>query len=185
MVQATGLSHSASLSQNLKLALVVPTFCCLLGLKRGKSGSWNGRCSGGWPPLPDPGQGGLVYRQRNEEDGKKQVVEWLSGIWRFISIFSWSLQDLTILLALVVVQSLSLCDPVDCSTPGFPVLHHLLKLAQTHVHWVGDAIQPSHPLSSPSPPAFNLPQHQDLFQWVVSWHQVAKELELQLQNQSF
>ena len=55
-----------------------------------------------------------------------------------------------------------LCDPMDCSTLGFPVLHHLLELAQTHVHWVGDAIQPFHPLSSPSP-AFNLPQHQGVF----------------------
>ena len=54
------------------------------------------------------------------------------------------------------------CDPMDCSTPGFPVLHHLPELAQTHVHLVGDAIQPSHPLSSPSPPAFNLSQHQGL-----------------------
>ena len=62
-----------------------------------------------------------------------------------------------------VTQScLTLCGPMDCSTPGFPVLHHLLKLAQTHVHWVGDAIQPSCPLSSPSPPAFNLSQHQGL-----------------------
>ena len=53
----------------------------------------------------------------------------------------------------------TLCGPMDCSTPGFPVLHHLPELAQIHVHWVGDAIQPSHPLSSPSPPAFNLSQH--------------------------
>ena len=58
----------------------------------------------------------------------------------------------------------SLCDPMDCSTPGFPLLHHLPGLAQTHVHWVSDAIQPSHPLTSPSPPAFNLSQHQGLFQ---------------------
>ena len=74
---------------------------------------------------------------------------------------------------------------MDCSTPGFPVYHQLLELAQTHVHWVGDAIQPSHPLSSPSPPAFNLSQHQGLFQWVSSLDQVAKVLELQLQHQSF
>ena len=72
-----------------------------------------------------------------------------------------------------VAQScLTLCDPVDCSTPGFPV-HQLPELAQTHVHWVGDAIQPSHPLSSPSPPALNLSQHRGLFQWVSSSHQVA------------
>ena len=68
---------------------------------------------------------------------------------------------------------------------GFPVLHHLPEFTQTHVHWVCDAIQPSHPLSSPSPPAFNLPQHQGLFQWVSSSHQVAKGLEFQLQHQSF
>ena len=62
---------------------------------------------------------------------------------------------------------------MDCSMPGFPV-HHQHELVQTHVHWIGDAIQPSHPLLSPSPPVFNLSQHQDLFQWVSSSHQVAK-----------
>ena len=76
-----------------------------------------------------------------------------------------------------VTQScLTLCDPMDCSTPGFPVSHQLPELAQTHVHRVGDAIQPSHPLSSPSPPALNLSQHQDLFKWVSSLHQVAKSI---------
>ena len=79
----------------------------------------------------------------------------------------------------------TLCDPMDCSTPGFPVHHQLPELAQTHVHQVGDAIQPSHPLSSPSPPAFNLSQHHSLFQWVSPLHQVAKILEFQLQHQSF
>ena len=77
------------------------------------------------------------------------------------------------------------CNPMDCSMPGFPVHHQLPKFAQTHVHRVSDAIQPCHPLSSPSPPAFNLSQHQGLFQWVSSSHQVAKVLELQLQHQSF
>ena len=97
-------------------------------------------------------------------------------------------------------------DPMDCSlpgssihgifqarvlewgaivfSPGFPVHPQLLKLAQTHVYWIGNAIQPSHPLSSPSP-TFNLSQHQGLFQWVSSSHQVAKVLEFQLQHQSF
>ena len=79
----------------------------------------------------------------------------------------------------------ALCNPTDCSTLGFPVLHHLLELAQTHVHWAGDAIQPSHPLLPPSPLAFNLSQHQGLFQWVGSSHQMAKILEFQLQKQSF
>ena len=81
------------------------------------------------------------------------------------------------------VQSLSrvqLCDFMDCSMPGFPVYHWLPELTQTHVHEVGDAIQPSHPLSSPSPPAFNLSQHQSLSLWVSSLHHVPKVLELQL-----
>ena len=68
----------------------------------------------------------------------------------------------------------TLCDHMDCSMPGFPVQHQLLELTQTHVHWVSDAIQPPHPLSSPSPPTFDLSQHQGLFQWVSSSHQVEK-----------
>ena len=74
---------------------------------------------------------------------------------------------------------------MDCSMPGFPVHHQLLELAQTHVNWIDDAIQPSHPLSSPSLPAFNLSQHQGLFRWVSSSPQVAEELERQPQHQSF
>ena len=80
---------------------------------------------------------------------------------------------------------LTLWDPMDCSTPGLPVHHQLLEFTQTHVHWVSDAIQPSHPLSSPPPPAPNRSQHQGLFQWVRSLHQVAKIVEFQLQHQSF
>ena len=75
--------------------------------------------------------------------------------------------------------------PLDCSSSGFPVYHQLPEVAQTHVHRVGDAIQPSRPLLSPSPPAFSLSQHQGLFQWVRFLHQVAKVLEFQLQCQSF
>ena len=74
---------------------------------------------------------------------------------------------------------------MNLSTPGLPVHHQLLEATQTHVHWVSDATQPSHPLSSPSPPALNLSQHQGLFQWVSSSYQVAKVLEFQLQHQSF
>ena len=79
----------------------------------------------------------------------------------------------------------TVCDPMDCSMPGLPVHHHLPEFTHTHVHWVSDAIQPSPSLSFPSPPAFNLSQHQGLFKWVNSLHQVAKVLELQLQHQSF
>ena len=78
----------------------------------------------------------------------------------------------------------TLCDPMDCSMPGFPILHHLLELAP-HSHWVGDAGQPSHPLMPFSPSALNLSQHQGLFQWVSSSHKMVKVLELQLQHQSF
>ena len=81
----------------------------------------------------------------------------------------------------------TLCDPIDYSTPAFPVLHQLLEFAQTCAHWVGNAIQLSHPLSPSSPPVLNLSQYQGLFQWVTSFHQVIKVLEfqLQLQHQSF
>ena len=74
----------------------------------------------------------------------------------------------------------TLCDPMNCSTPGLPVHHQLLEFTQTHVHWVSDTIQPSHPLSSPSPLAPNPSQQQSLFQWVNSSHEVAKVLEFQL-----
>ena len=99
---------------------------------------------------------------------------------------SW-LEDQTLLsICCSVTQSFpTICDPMDCSTLDFPVLHHLMELIPTPVHWVGDAIQPSHPLLSPSPPAPNPSQHQGLFQWVNSSHEVAKVLELQLQRQSF
>ena len=88
-------------------------------------------------------------------------------------------------LSSVIQLCPALCDPMDCSMPGLPVHHQLLELAQMHVHWVGDAIQPSHPLSSPSRPAFNFSQNQGLFKWVHSLHQVAKVLQFQHQHQSF
>ena len=101
-------------------------------------------------------------------------------VW--LRVISWNI----VLSVSSISQSCpTLCDPMDCSTPGLPVHHQLPELTQTHVHWVGDAIQPSHPLSSPSPPAFNLSQDQGLFQWFDFSHQVAKVLELQLQHQSF
>ena len=92
------------------------------------------------------------------------------------------------MLLLSSVQSLShlwLCNPVNRSTPGLPVHHQLPEFTQTHVHRVSDAIQPSHPVSSPSPSALNPSQHQGFFQWVNSSHEVAKVLEFQLQHQSF
>ena len=117
--------------------------------------------------------------------------------WSLLALLSSVFPSLTITysmwssLVLLTVGDLSgmLFSPSTCpmtprtaSVPGFPVLHHLLEFAHTHVHCVSDAIQPSHPLSSHSPPAFNLSQHQGLFQWISSSHQVAKVLELQHQS---
>ena len=96
--------------------------------------------------------------------------------WYFCIILkSFSLNGLSSVQLLSCVR---LCELMDCSTPGLRVHHWLREFTQTHVHWVGDAIQPSHPLLSPSPPAFNLSQHQGLFKWVSSSHHVAKVLEL-------
>ena len=88
-------------------------------------------------------------------------------------IYHWAIRS-------VAQSCLTLCNAMNRSTPGLPVHHQLPEFTQTHVHWVGDAIQPSHPLSSPSPLAPNPSQHQSLFQWVNSSHEVAKVLELQL-----
>ena len=96
-------------------------------------------------------------------------------IWKFNTISVDSVQFIS------VPQSCpTLCDPMNQSMPGLPVHHQLPEFTQTHVHRVCDAIQPSHPLSSPSPPAPNPSQQQSLFQWVNSSHEVAKVLELQL-----
>ena len=84
----------------------------------------------------------------------------------------------------VTQPCVTFCDPMDCSMPGFPVHHQLLELAQTHVHQVTDAIQPPHPMLSPSPPGFSLSQDPGLFKCVISSHQVVKVLEFQLQHQS-
>ena len=80
----------------------------------------------------------------------------------WIHVYVW-LNPFTVQFSSVAQLCLTLCDPMDCSTPGFPVHHQLPELTQTHAHRVGDAIQPSHPLSSPSPPALNLSQHRGLF----------------------
>ena len=91
----------------------------------------------------------------------------------------------TLLFSRQVKLCPALCNLMDCTTPGFSVPHCLPNFPQTHVHWFNDAIQPSHPLSPPSPPVFSLSQHQGLFQWVGSSHHVARVLELQLQHHHF
>ena len=87
---------------------------------------------------------------------------------------TWTILTQSVQFSLVTQLCPTLCDTMDCSTPALPVHHQLPEFTQTHVHQVRDAIQQSHPLSSPSPPTFNLSQHQDLFQWVRSSHQVTK-----------
>ena len=97
----------------------------------------------------------------------------------------WRQPKWPLIVAIQQQKVVSNCDFMDCSTLGSSFLHHLPEFAQTHVHWVSDTIQPSHPLLPASPPAFNFSQHQGLFQSVGSSHEVAKVLELQLQHQSF
>ena len=102
----------------------------------------------------------------------------------FTTSATWEAQN-SIQFSSVTHSCPTLCNPMNCSTLGLFVHYQLLEFTQTHVHWVGDAIQPSHPLLPPSPPALNLSQHQGLLKWVSSSQQVAKVLELQLQHQSF
>ena len=106
-------------------------------------------------------------------------------LWRLWQSSGWLHTSTAVQFSSVAQSCPTLCDPMNHSTPGLPVHHQLLEFTQTHVHRVSDAIQPSHPLSSPSPPAPNLSQHQSLFQWVNSSHAVAKVLEFQLQHHSF
>ena len=101
------------------------------------------------------------------------------------SVDGWSCVPSLLFQSSSVQSCLILCNPMDYSMSGLPVHHQLPEFSQTHVRWVGDVIQPSYPLSSPSPPALNLSQHQGLFKWVSSLHQVAKVLEFWLQHQSF
>ena len=151
-----------------------------------------------WPEFPKrPSQGwGLVLGRRTKEEaglsslvprlrrglsGHGKATGWRadgipqssSGEWVYTQVSVFHKSDHRI--HPVTQSCLTLCNPMDCSMPGLPVHHQLLELTQPHVHWVGDAIQPSHPLSSPSPPTFNLSQHQGPFQWASSLHQVAKE----------
>ena len=101
-----------------------------------------------------------------------------SILFPHLLVFSCSVQ-----FSSVAQSFLTLCNPMNCSTPGLLIHHKLPESTQTHVHWVSDALQPSRPLSSPSQPALNLSQHQGIFKWVCFLDQLAKFLEFQLQNQ--
>ena len=119
-----------------------------------------------------------------DQDRKNSLVPF-STKWHLHVTLSCFHFILTIQFSSVAQLCPTPCDPMDCNMPGLPVYHQLPELTQTHVHHIHDAIQPSHPLSSSSPPAPNPSQHQGLFQWVSSSHQVAKVLEFQPQHQSF
>ena len=121
----------------------------------------------------------MVLNHSSVDPFSNQMLECLLSTKHFTIYAKWRISSVQLL------SHVWLCDPMNCSTPDLPVHHQLPESTQTHVHWVGDAIQPSHPLSSPSSPALNLSQHQGLFQWVSYSHQVAKLLEFQLQHQSF
>ena len=125
-----------------------------------------------WSDLAEAAAAASPGREELKDRRKKQWEKTSQGL-PFISSVQFS----------SAAQSCpTLCDPMDCSMQGLPVHHELPESTQTHVHWVSDAIQPSHPLSSPSPLAFNLSQHQGLLKWVSTSHQVAKVLEFQLQH---
>ena len=114
------------------------------------------------PPALNPSQHQSLFQGVNSSHEVAKVLEW------------------SVQFSSVAQSCLTLCNPINRSTPGLPVHHQLPEFTQTHVHRVSDAIQPSHPLSSPSPPALNPSQHQSLFQGVNSSHEVAKVLEFQL-----
>ena len=126
----------------------------------------------------------IIYNINNINIFYIFIYLYLFYIYIFILYLKTTNKHWTLQLSSATQLCPTLCDAMDCSTPGFPA-HQLPELAQTHVHWVIDAIQPSQPLSSPSPPDFNLSKYQGLFQCVSSSHQVAKVLEFQLQHQSF
>ena len=125
--------------------------------------------------------------QSNTEKEKswRYQAPWFQSVLKFVVIKIVGAAPKTDCCCSVTMLSPTFCDPINCSTSGFPVLNYLPEFAQTHVHWVSDAIQPSQPLLSPYPLALSLFQHQSLFQWVSSSNQAAKVLEFQLQNQTF
>ena len=128
----------------------------------------------------------MIWSCRRQPDRPGSVPQLMFVGYRQISKILWiGVKFSSIQFSSVAQLCLTLCNPMNRSTPGLPVYHQLPEFTQTQVHWVGDAIGPSHPLLSPSPPTPNPSQHQGLLQWINSSHQVAKVLGFQLQHQSF
>ena len=155
--------------------------------------SWKYMCT------QKPARGSFIHNCQKQEATKMPFSRWIdkqivvhpeNGI-AFSTKKKWAIklwkdiEELSVQFSSVAQSCPTLCDSMNGSTPGLPVHHQLLEFTQIYVHWVGDAIQPSHPLSSPSPPAPNPSLYQSLFQWVNSSHEVAKVLEFQLQHHSF
>ena len=179
---------------------------CWERLKAGGEG--DDRRWDGWMPLPTQwtwvwvnsgswwwtGRPGTLQSMGSQNVGHDWVTNTCNFIIFDLFLFKYTMifaienvcsRSLIIQFSLVAQSCLTLCNHMDCSMPGLPVHRQLPEFTQTHVHWVVDAIQRFHPLSSPSPPSFNLSQHQGLFKCVNSLHQVAKVLDFQLQHQSF
>ena len=147
----------------------------------------NNICFSQWfNPLRDSWKHNIFVTQEHSFLSKWVKFMWWQNIEENYNGKIWIVEGLALAMqssaqfSSVAQSCPSLCNPVNRSTPGLPVHHHLPEFTQTHVHWVSDAIQPSHPLSSPSSPAPSPSQHQSLFQWVNSSHEVAKVLEFQL-----
>ena len=136
----------------------------------GKSSNGTRKC------MPPTHWHAKLHNKHKEHINSSQKREWIVLNNNII----WHNRHESVQFSSVTQSCPTLCNPMNRSTPGLPVHHQLPEFTQTHVHHVSDAIQPSHPLSSPSPPAPNPSQHQGLFQWVNSSHEVAKVLEFQL-----
>ena len=143
-------------------------------------------CSPSWTLLPPPSpyhpSGLSQYTSPKHPEAFRTSLMKRAIKMSFVMLMRWLW---AVQFSSVAQSCPTLCDPRECSMPGLPVHHQLPEFTQIHIHWVSDAIQPSHPLSSPSPLTFSLSHHQGLFKWVSSLHQVAKALEFQLQHQSF
>ena len=162
----------------------------VLAVKNPPANAWDIRDEGLTPGLRRSSGGGhgnpLQYScPENSMDRRTWRTTVRGNLKSWTQLRDWAYTQSHHQFSSVAQLCLTLCNPLGHSMPGFPVHHQLPELTHTHVHRVGDTIQPSHPLSSASPSTFNFSQNQGLFKWISSSHQVVKVLEFQLQHQSF